>query len=707
MQPRKHLLATCSVLLITALLAACAAPAAAPTATPVPPTATPGPLDVAMAYENAWNTFDANAVGALLAESFSATYDGYPASDPAAWLEEFPYGMARGSHMRIKLRDCQVSGDSVTCTVGSISDCLQMDAIETLTVKDGKITQLQHQTPPEEGAKSGAYFTGLIKWAESQDIPEARAYLSERAKDVNGYDWGVAYEAACKKYEAAKAQANDSTAVVQAWLDAINAGDLDAAMALMTPDAVIPGTGAPTRPARNVVDWWIDMESHFGAPDCQQADDRLVCNFVMTDHGCTVASGYNVGESMRYTFDMQDGKIHRLDKVSIASVGNDVSRYYKWLEEEMAWADTHHAEELAGIDWDGFSTGGGDIVVKLCREYAAAMQALANDPTAMVQPWFDAINAGDLDGALALMTPDAKISGVFTQPPPDVFKWWIDIKVRYSAPECQLNGDQLTCEFIMTDDGCITASGNTHGLPLRYNFTMQDGDIQRILVEIVGNDDWNSYGKWLAEEEGWEKAYRAAERANVDSINFSKGGDVAVKLCQDYADFLEKQVPVITASAQALVDAINGGDIDAAVALLTDDAEFQVWTDEAAGAEQLRPLFDWLAGKGTQYQITDCTWEAIDLLCAMSVVDDCTTAYGATDGLPGKVRFYALEDGTLQRVSGALTVAQRKPYQTWLEAETAWASANRADELAQAEGYSQEAGAMAVKLCQEYAETLK
>ena len=42
MQPRKHLLTTCSVLLIAALLAACAAPAAAE-ATPVPPTDTPMP----------------------------------------------------------------------------------------------------------------------------------------------------------------------------------------------------------------------------------------------------------------------------------------------------------------------------------------------------------------------------------------------------------------------------------------------------------------------------------------------------------------------------------------------------------------------------------------------------------------------------------------------------------------------------------------
>ena len=44
MNSKKHLLATFSVLLIAALLVACAGPAAAPTATPVPPTAAPTPV---------------------------------------------------------------------------------------------------------------------------------------------------------------------------------------------------------------------------------------------------------------------------------------------------------------------------------------------------------------------------------------------------------------------------------------------------------------------------------------------------------------------------------------------------------------------------------------------------------------------------------------------------------------------------------------
>ena len=91
----------------------------------------------------------------------------------------------------------------------------------------------------------------------------------------------------------------------------------------------------------------------------------------------------------------------------------------------------------------------------------------------------------------------------------------------------------------------------------------------------------------------------------------------------------------------------------------------------------------------------------------MTVVDGCVTAFGAPDGLPGKMTFSSLEDGTLRNVSSILAGAVRKSYEEWSEAERVWASENRAEEFAQAEGYSQAAGANVVKLCQEYAETLK
>jgi hypothetical protein len=186
-----------------------------------------------------------------------------------------------------------------------------------------------------------------------------------------------------------------------------------------------------------------------------------------------------------------------------------------------------------------------------------------------------------------------------------------------------------------------------------------------------------------------------------------EGGAIAIKLCREYETAVKTQEPATAAAAQGLVDAINSGDVDAALALLPDEAKFRMLNDEAVGADQLGAMFDWLAGKGTQFQISDCEWQGISTQCAVSVTDGCIVASGAADGMHGKMTFYSEEDGTLRQVNVAPTAVERKAYEAWLEAETAWASANRADAMAQAEGYSQEAGAMAVKLCQEYAETLK
>jgi hypothetical protein len=129
--------------------------------------------------------------------------------------------------------------------------------------------------------------------------------------------------------------------------------------------------------------------------------------------------------------------------------------------------------------------------------------------------------------------------------------------------------------------------------------------------------------------------------------------------------------------------------------------------DKAAGAEELRSMFDWLAGKETQYQISDCEWQGIATQCAVSITDDCIFASGAADGLHGKMTFYSEEDGTLRQVNVAPTAVERKAYETWLEAETVWASEAHVDELAQTEGYSRAAGEMAVQLCREYATAQK
>jgi hypothetical protein len=178
-------------------------------------------------------------------------------------------------------------------------------------------------------------------------------------------------------------------------------------------------------------------------------------------------------------------------------------------------------------------------------------ETAAPDPVAVVQAWHAALNNGDLDGALALMTEDATISG-WRPPVRGVLDWWIDIKTHFGVQDCQQDGEQLACDVIMTDD-----------------------------------------------------------------------------------------------------------------------ASYRIWDDEATGADQMRSMFDWLAGKETQYQIADCVWDGFGVACSMSVVDGCIAAFGAPDGLPGTMSFYPLEDGTLRRVVGLLDLSGRQSYGDWLEAEAA------------------------------------
>jgi len=165
---------------------------------------------------------------------------------------------------------------------------------------------------------------------------------------------------------------------------------------------------------------------------------------------------------------------------------------------------------------------------------------------------------------------------------------------------------------------------------------------------------------------------------------------------------MKTQPAATEAAAGALVDAISKGDVDAAMAVFNDDPRFRFWDDKGAGVEEVRAMLDWMSGKEARLRIGDCEWTGTGVTCVLSVADGCMEAYGAAGGLPGKMTFFSLEDGTLREVSGLVNVTERKAYAGWLEAEAAWASASRASELAQAEGYSKGAGEMAVKLCREY-----
>lgn len=317
----------------------------------------------------------------------------------------------------------------------------------------------------------------------------------------------------------------------------------------------------------------------------------------------------------------------------------------------------------------------------------------------------NAISGGDVDAALALVTDDVRFrfgdeGGIGPTEMGGHLNWWAGIDTKYRIFDCQTEGDQASCNVDIVD-GCIAAMGYPDGLPMKIEFVIgQDGKVSEITAPTVG-EQWGAYWKQVDVGSAWMQAYRAEELAKRDWSR--EYGPTMVRLCQEWATAMKTQPAATEAAAGALVDAISKGDVDAAMAVFNDDPRFRFWDHKAAGVEELRAMLDWMAGKETRLRIADCEWVGTGIECVLSVADGCMEAYGAADGMPGKVTFYSLEDGTLRQVAGYIEATERKAYGEWLEAEAAWASASRAGELAQAEGYSKGAGEMAVKLCREYA----
>ena len=332
-----------------------------------------------------------------------------------------------------------------------------------------------------------------------------------------------------------------------------------------------------------------------------------------------------------------------------------------------------------------------------------------SDPVAVVQSWVEAINSGDVDAALDLFTEDSRYRMHYTANNKDelrwVFTWLTGLETEFEILNCRPQDDKADCSLTVTD-GCIAISASPT-LPVKSTFTVQDGKIKEAAGSGTG-PEWSAYWSFVPVVQSWERVFRPEDYAflskNEGTYDAAK---VAIKLCRDYENVVKTQEPATAAAAQSLVNALNNGDGDAALALLPNEAKFQMLNDKAAGAEELRSMFNWLAGKETQYQISDCEWQGIAIQCAVSVTDGCIAASGAADGLHGTMVFLSEEDGTLRQVNIAPRPVERKTYQTWLEAETAWAAEAHADELAQTEGYSRAAGEMAVQLCREYATAQK
>ena len=66
-----------------------------------------------------------------------------------------------------------------------------------------------------------------------------------------------------------------------------------------------------------------------------------------------------------------------------------------------------------------------------------------------------------------------------------------------------------------------------------------------------------------------------------------------------------REYPQLVTPVKAWVDALNSGDVDAALAPFADDVQYHFIFD-AIRKENVRSVFDWLVGIEAKYKIVDC-----------------------------------------------------------------------------------------------------
>jgi ketosteroid isomerase-like protein len=170
--------------------------------------------------------------------------------------------------------------------------------------------------------------------------------------------------------------------------------------------------------------------------------------------------------------------------------------------------------------------------------------------------------------------------------------------------------------------------------------------------------------------------------------------------------------PDLIAPVKAWADAINKGDVDAALALIAEDG---TWLGcykcgegtTGSGKEQVRPGFDDLVGQETKLQVQECQPQGDRVACSLSVVNGCIAAFGAPDGLPAKLVFIYQPDGKVREATFALDAPRKGDYQGFWNLSEAWALENRAEEWAKMKLPSREGAMLEVKFCKEYAASLK
>jgi 7,8-dihydropterin-6-yl-methyl-4-(beta-D-ribofuranosyl)aminobenzene 5'-phosphate synthase len=339
---------------------------------------------------------------------------------------------------------------------------------------------------------------------------------------------------------------------------------------------------------------------------------------------------------------------------------------------------------------------------------------LAPDLIAPVKAWADGMNKGDLDAALAPFIDDVAWSGWYYQAGGKadlrhVFDFLASIGTRIGAPECQPGADRVACTLPVMD-GCMAAAGLPDGVTGKLEFVYgPDGKAKQGSLDLAGDPRFQDYQKFRASKDGWAMANRPEEYAAAGNSVTAESGAAWVKLCQEYAESL-KAAPTpaadLVAPVKAWAEALNKGDVEAALAFFSENATWIGDDPSGTGKVELRAMFDWQSGLETKYQVTECKPLTDRVLCAISETNGCIAASGAAEGLPMELVLAFGPGGKIVQASTVIGSAWDDFYE-FTSAVGNWARTNRAEEFPKPYETTFAGGSITAKLCKEYAESLK
>jgi hypothetical protein len=182
-------------------------------------------------------------------------------------------------------------------------------------------------------------------------------------------------------------------------------------------------------------------------------------------------------------------------------------------------------------------------------------------------------------------------------------------------------------------------------------------------------------------------ANRAAEWKQITDekgvlIRNGSTAPILIKLKREHAGAMAKQKPPaatdLVGQANAFLSALNRRDVEAAMAMFTDDAEYRAG-HVGVGKAQVRTVIEYLDGTGLRTVWSECAQTGQEVSCNLFGRDDAMAVHG-TPGVRFKPYTFSFKDGKIQKIMGTADGPEWAANSASSKEATTWLAANRADE---------------------------